>query len=280
MERTKVVINIAGGVLQEVSANTKEIDVILVDFDSEDSEELSALYVEEVLENPNMFQINLQSLQEDVYYAECGICEREERIRLNETDWLPTAYLDEEGEIGPVCPECQQRWIQHDNDGNPIIRSSDITLDQIHLVPNLLKTIQGINLNKERSIAESVVVTEEPAQRPKTFGDLLREQADLDNIERNRKDIWFRKFYTNMVNEMILSGYFSDIEEAHACLVYYENIDGNPAIIKTAGGFEMLGNDVCIDLDRNKYITIESPDNDYYVEVENAECLRCYSAKI
>lgn len=265
----KVVINVAGGLVQDVHADTEDITVILVDFDNEDdSEEISALYVKEVLENPNMFIINLQSLLEDIYYAECGVCEREEAIRLNETNWMPSVFLDESGEIGPVCPECQQRWVRNDNDGHPVILSSDITLDKIHLVPNLLKTIQGINAAKAKS--DAVKPLETPT--PDTFVEPIVEPSD-PRVE------WLWKFFNNMVKTLIDCKFFADEEEAASCLEFTDELHGRgPAILKVAGTFEILGNDICIDLDRNKYVTVESPDDNYFAEPENAECIRCYKS--
>lgn len=59
---SKVVINVVGGVVQEVSVDSDTIEVILVDFDHEDSEELSAKYVEQVLDNPEFKPVNIKSL--------------------------------------------------------------------------------------------------------------------------------------------------------------------------------------------------------------------------
>jgi hypothetical protein len=48
----KVIINVVGGVVQEVISDDKEIEVYLVDFDRDDSKELSEKYVD-LLDDPN-----------------------------------------------------------------------------------------------------------------------------------------------------------------------------------------------------------------------------------
>ena len=43
---SKVVVNIVGGVVQEVLSNDPDVEVYLVDFDMDDSEELLEAYVD------------------------------------------------------------------------------------------------------------------------------------------------------------------------------------------------------------------------------------------
>jgi len=58
---SKIVINVVGGVVQEVISDNKEIDVILVDFDLDDSKELSEKYVD-LLDNPKFELKELKDL--------------------------------------------------------------------------------------------------------------------------------------------------------------------------------------------------------------------------
>jgi hypothetical protein len=57
----KVVINVVGGVVQEVISDDKEIEVYLVDFDMDDSKELSEKYVD-LLNDPNFELKELKEL--------------------------------------------------------------------------------------------------------------------------------------------------------------------------------------------------------------------------
>ena len=57
---SKVVINVVGGVVQEVISDDKEVEVILVDFDMDDSQELSEKYVD-LLDDP---KFELKELKE------------------------------------------------------------------------------------------------------------------------------------------------------------------------------------------------------------------------
>jgi hypothetical protein len=92
------------------------------------------------------------------------------------------------------------------------------------------------------------------------------------------KEMWAEKFYINMKAALIECGFFVDQEEANFCLEFHADLNGDgPAIIKNAGGFEMLGQDVCIDMDRGQYITIENPNDDFYMEVVNAELMKPYA---
>ena len=92
---------------------------------------------------------------------------------------------------------------------------------------------------------------------------------------------WAREFFNNMVKAMVKAGYFPavDDEEVGYCLEFFEDLHGKgPAIFKKAGEFEMLGVDVCINLDKAIYIQVEEPSFDFFVEPENSELLRFYSS--
>lgn len=57
---SKVIINVVGGVVQEVLSNDPDLEVYLVDFDNDDSQELSEAYVD-LLNQP---QFRLKELKE------------------------------------------------------------------------------------------------------------------------------------------------------------------------------------------------------------------------
>ena len=61
---TKVVINISGGVLQEVLSDDSGLEVFLVNFDDDDSKELSDTFMELVLEDPNFDLVEIKSLRD------------------------------------------------------------------------------------------------------------------------------------------------------------------------------------------------------------------------
>ena len=58
----KLFINVVGGVVQEVISDDKDIEVYLVDFDSDDSEELSSKYVD-LLNDPKLELKELKELR-------------------------------------------------------------------------------------------------------------------------------------------------------------------------------------------------------------------------
>jgi len=58
----KLFINVVGGVVQEVISDDKDIEVYLVDFDSNDSKELSAKYVD-LLNDPKLELKELKELK-------------------------------------------------------------------------------------------------------------------------------------------------------------------------------------------------------------------------
>jgi len=88
---------------------------------------------------------------------------------------------------------------------------------------------------------------------------------------------WAKQFYQNMQAALNECGYFSDQGEADYCLEFHEDLNGEgPAIVKNAGDFEMLGLDICVDIDHGRYIQVEEPSNEFYMEVINNELMRPY----
>jgi len=89
---------------------------------------------------------------------------------------------------------------------------------------------------------------------------------------------WTKKFYENLKATLIECGLFIDQKEADYCLEFHEDLNGEgPAISKNAGTFELLGIDVCVDMDRGKYVSVETPNDEFYMEVINPELMRPYS---
>jgi len=260
----KVIINVVGGQVQEVHADTKEIDVVLVDFDQHDDEVLSAQYVETVLENPEMFNIPIREMNTEQIFddkdarhnADCCVCLRKELINLNATDWMPEIYVGDDS-LGPVCPSCQRKWATIPRDEEPFISLSSITLAAMSEVPGLVDYIQ---------------------QKEKTAKDVRIKQRE-ETTNKNARIVWLRNFYNNMIKVLIDDGALSDMAEASLCFQFHQDLHGEgPAIIKTAGEFEILGVDICVDLDRNRYVSVPEPDNSHFAEPENSECIRCYKA--
>jgi hypothetical protein len=89
---------------------------------------------------------------------------------------------------------------------------------------------------------------------------------------------WADQFFQNMVTVLIEEGLFADVDEALSCLSFYADLHGDgPAIVKKAGTFEMLGTDVCIDLDRGIYVSVPEPGTEFYMEVVNSELMKPYN---
>jgi len=261
----KVIINVVGGQVQEVHADTKEIDVVLVDFDQNDSELLSAKYMEEVLENSEMFHIPLQEMKYDEPFepgdanipVQCCICQVNEDIDLNNTGWMPEIWVKDDS-LGPICPDCQSKWATIPPDEEPFIDLTKIPISRISEIPGLMQYLQ---------------LDPPVAEKPLTFGELLKQQSDQLE-EQQAKVTWLRAFYNNMIELLNAHGY----TDSSYCFEFHESLHGEPAIIKVGGEYELLGTDLCVDLDNNNYLSILEPDREYFAEPENNECLRCYKA--
>lgn len=266
MESLKLYINVVGGNIQEVCGPKDFTGTIyLVDFDNDDSKELSDAY-SLILADDNITNLPLVPLSTDnvtdtfIYEAECSVCEREERINLNECDWMPNVNLDEDDELGPICPECQSKWVVFEKDKDPCVWSHRIALSQMHEVSGLVKHLA--ERHKQALLEESQKAKE------------AEEEAEVAE-----KIKWLKQFYYNMIRALMAVKALHDLDEGKACFEFREDLHGKgPAILKIGGCFEMLGPDICYNTDLGKYVTVPEPSNEYYVEAENSEVLRCHKS--